>query len=135
MVGEMATCQPVLPVVGGPHQARIRLVAGGRRGRLAPAECAEARLALLDQGPGQGTRSLEAEVEIRRQGQGRFDPLCSARALVVAIAAPLPASGDASVVEDWLAVERQLHLPVDAAHVAKEDVVRLVVGRSAPVGA
>ena len=52
-----------------------------------------------------------------------------ASALVVAVLGVVPGSGGAPVVEDGLALEAELHLPVHAADHAQQDVAGVVVGR------
>jgi len=62
MVGEASAGQPVLPVVRGPDQAAVSVLVAGGRGMLAPGHGDEARVAFLEQRPGGGAGSFEAEV-------------------------------------------------------------------------
>lgn len=127
MVGEASAGQPVLPVVGGPDQPVGIFVAGGR-GMLAPGHGDETRVAFLEQRPGSGAGTLEAEVEVGGQLELDVRARCGGDTFVVALAGVLPARLAAAVVENRLAVEHQLDLAVDAAHHAQEHVVGVVVG-------
>ncbi len=128
MVGERAARQPVLPVMGRPHQASIRVVGGPRNLRPLPRQRAEARLSLLDHGAGQRARPLEADVHVARQHELNVAALALAAALAVAILGVRPRPKAAPVVEHRLAVQGELHLAVHTAHHAQEDVARVVVG-------
>ncbi len=75
VVRELAVVQPVLPVVGRPHQLLVGvLVVRGRR-VLGPGERGEQRLALLHQGAGGGARALEAHPHVG----GELQPEVAAR--------------------------------------------------------
>jgi len=69
VIGELAAGQPVLPVMGGPDLAFVRLgeVHGWWRGP--PTERDVAHIAFLQQGPGSRPAALEAEPQIGGQGQ------------------------------------------------------------------
>ena len=135
MVGELAAVEPVLPVVRRPDEAVVRLLVRARRRVLAPRQRAERgspsfiRCARVARGPSKPRRrsvvSRSSTSIVRRLDDG----------LVVAVAGVVPAAAHAAVVEGRLAVERELHLAVDAAHRAQQDVVGVVVGRRAAVGA
>ena len=132
MVGELAAVEPVLPVVRGPDELPVGLLERARRRVLAPRERAEHLLALLHQVPRRDARALDAEVEVA--GQSQLDVAALDDRLVVGLAAVLPAPARAAVVERRLADHRELHLAVDAADRAQQDVVGVVVGRRAAVG-
>ena len=97
-------------------------------------ERAERRLALLEHVPRGRARALDAEVQVRRHAQLDVDARRLDDGLVVVVAGVLPAAAHAPVVEHRLADQRELHLAVDAAHGAQQDVVGVVVGRRAAVG-
>ncbi len=135
VVGELAAVEPVLPVVRGPDQALVGLLVGPRRRVLAPGQGGEHRLALLHHVPRGGARALDAEVEIRHEPQLQVDVLRLRQELVVVLAAVLPGRALAPVVERGLARQPDLHLAVDAADHAQQDMVGVVVGRRAAVRA
>ena len=93
VVGEPSAGQPVLPVVGGPHQPRVGVVV--RRGRLGPAprECDEADVALLEERAAAGVAALEAEKHVGGQRQVHVAAVGGGHPLVVAGAGVLPARG------------------------------------------
>ncbi len=135
MVREVAARQPVLPVMRGPHQPPVGIVEGARRRRAAPRQGHEAALALLEHGAGDGARSLEADVQVAGQGQLLVGAGARAGALVIARLGVRPRAEGAAVVEHGLAVHDQLDRSIHAAHRAQQDVLGVVVGGRAALGA
>ncbi len=135
MVREVAARQPVLPVMRGPHQPAVGVVEGARRRRAAPGQGHEAALALLEHGAGDGARALEADVEVAGQRQLLLGAGARAGALVIARLGIRPRAEGAAVVEHRLAIHDQLDRSVHAAHRAQQDVLGVVVGGRAALGA
>ncbi len=131
MVGELPAVEPVLPVVRGPREPLVGVLVVARRVVLAPGQRAEDLLALLHHVACGRARALEAEVEVGDQPQ--VEVAVGDAGLVVALLPVAPAAALAPVVEGRLAVERHLHLAVDAANGAQQHVVGVVVGRRAAV--
>ena len=116
-----------------PPELRRRLettdrvvVVVGHREALAPAQRAEARLALLEHVPGADAAALDPRDEIgpqahREAGPGRVDG-------VALLVGELPVRRCAPVVEHGLADELDLHAAVDAADGAHEEVPGVLVG-------
>ena len=75
-----------------------------------------------------GARPLEAHAQVRDQLDRHLILAAARECLVVALPGVLPFRLGLAVVEDRLAVERQLDLTDDAARCAQEDVLRFVVG-------
>ncbi len=101
---------------------------------LGPAQCGERRLPLAQDRAGAGARALEPEVHVGDQPQLEVHALRAGRRLVVAGAGVGPLGGEPPVVEDRFAVEVDLG-PALHAGGPQQDVVGVVVGRRAPVGA
>ena len=135
MVGKAAPGQPVLPVMGGPHQPAVCLLIGVGRLVLRPRQRAEAVLPLLHEGAGARPRPLEADAHVGREPQLQIHGVGSGDALVVAPVAVGPSGRPAAVVHHRLALHDDLDLSVDAAHGPQEHVVGVVVGGRPPVGA
>src|SRR4051794_17074292 len=133
MIRETAPREPVLPVMGRPHEALVCLVEGSRRLAAFPRQGDEARLALLDQGPPDRLLPFEAEVDVARQRELDLGAFRSADPLPIAGVRVLPATRRPAVVEDRLAVERELHLAVHAADGPQQDVLGVVVRRRTPM--
>ena len=120
----------MLPVVGRPDEAPVRIVMRSRCFANAPRQRAVAGLALPDERAGDRSRALEAEVHVagERERHGvRVVSVGATDCLVVAGLGVLPAAQGPAVVEDRLAVERQLHLAVHAANLAQQDVLGVIV--------
>ena len=136
MVRETAPGQPVLPVVRGPQQPLARLLVGERGRVIGPGQGAEVDLAFLHPGPGHGPAALEPEPHVG--GQGQRDPGGPAGRAADALGVPPVAVGPgplvAAVVEDRLALERDLDLAGDAADGAQQHMVGVVVGGRPAVG-
>ena len=77
VVRELAVVEPVLPVVGGPHQPLVGLVVALGRAVLGPRQRREQRVALLHQRPAGGARALDAEVHVG--GERELARRCSRR--------------------------------------------------------
>ena len=105
-----------------------------RRLSLPPGQGAEARLALLDQRAGDGARTLEADVDVARERQRELS-VTAAHAPGGSPTPCTPTGRSSAVVEDGLAVERELHLAVHAAHRPQQDVLGVVIGGSPSLGA
>ena len=130
VVGELAAVEPVLPVVGGPDEPAVGVLERARRRVVGPGQRAEHLLALLHQVPRGDARALDAEVEVAHQVQLEVVVALDGHVVVVA-AGVVPVAAGPAVVERRLAHERELHLAVDAADGAEQDVVGVVVGRRA----
>ena len=127
VIGEAAVGQPVLPVVRGPHQPLVGVFVAVRYA-AAPGQRAETGVACLQQRPGPGARSLQAEAHVRGQLErqvkaGRLDDR-----LGVAAVGMLPSCLLAPVVKHRHTVHRELHVAVHAAHHAQQHVLSVVVG-------
>src|SRR5438067_12931426 len=72
MIRADAAVEPMLPVVGRPHEAAVRLLERLRAAVLAPAECAEDLLVLLHAVTRGCARTLETEVHVGGQTQLDF---------------------------------------------------------------
>ncbi len=134
MVGELPVVEPVLPVVRGPLEPVVGLLEVARRRVLAPRQGAEEPVALLHERPGRCLGALDAEVHVGDQPQLEVAALGGRDELVVARPGVLPRGMAAPVVEHRLAVQDGLHLAVEAAHRAQQDVIGVVVGRHPAVG-
>src|SRR5690606_10608967 len=112
--GEAAARDPLVPVAARLRQLLARLLP--RRGRqvVAPAERAEAHLALAHARLGAGARPLEAEPQVGAQAQLEPLPLGRADAVAVPLAGVLPRAAAAAVVERRLAVELDVDEAVEA---------------------
>ena len=136
VVGEVAVVEPVLPVVGRPDQPVVGLLvvarAPGARTTTARRTAVSPSFISVRRG---GPRALEADVHVGGERAARHRcPRALATRLVVAGRRCTPSRRRPAVVEARLAVERHLHLAVDAAHQAQQHVIGVVVGRRAPVG-
>ena len=128
VVGEAAVGQPVLPVVRGPDQPPVGVLVAFRDAAVTPGQHAEAGVAILQQRPPAGGRSLQAEADVGGQGEGQVQALRLDDGLGVAAFGVPPAGVLAAVVEGRHAVQGELGLAVHAADRAQQHVLGVVVG-------
>ena len=144
---EFAAVDPFPPEVGRPLHALESLLHGGRGRVLGPVLLAgrvprarphhrHVRTLALTQRLGRvRAGALEADPQVGHEPDRDLVLASAGDRLVVAGSAVLPPGVRLSVIEDRLAVERQLDLADDASSRPQEDVLRLVVGRRPAIGA
>src|SRR5687768_16775955 len=115
MIREGAASQPVLPVMRGPDEPTVGILGRAWRRRGVPREGTEARLAFLDEGSRHCPRPLETDVHVAGQDQLHVGLLGAADPLPVSVLGIAPPAEMAAIVEDRLAVERELHLAIHTA--------------------
>ena len=128
MIREVASGQPVLPVVRGPHQTLVGVLEVEGRFVLGPRQGDEAIFALLEQRAGRGAPALEPDPHVGGELKPKIDTCAARDRLVIAAARVLPPRRRTAVVEHRLTIEGDLHLAVDAPHGAQQDVVGVVIG-------
>ena len=135
VVGEVAVGEPLVPVVGGLDQPVVGVLVGLRAGMVGERERHERGVAVAERADRAHARALESDAQVGRQVQLGRPALRGRRRLAVAAAGVLPLRVAAAVVEDRVALQLDLDRAVDAADRAQQDVVGVVVGRRAAVGA
>src|SRR5580704_6508143 len=129
MIGEIAAREPVLPVMRSPDQSPVCLLVILGRIHAAPGQCAEPRVAFVQQGARPRARTFQADPDIGGERQRQVAFLGRDRGLVVTALGVLPAGPDPAIVEHRLAVDDELRGAADTAHGPQQRVLGVVVGR------
>ena len=135
MVRKVPVGQPVLPVVGGPHQPAVRVLVGRGLVMSSPAERAEAHVALFEQGASCDLGPLHAESHVCGETQRTRKAIRPRHRVVITDVAPLPADRPAGVVESRVTVEDDLDLADHAPDGTEQHMVGVVVRRWTSLGA
>ena len=133
VVRERSVLEPLLPEATGAGQPRGRLLVVCRQRMAGPAERDERPLAFAQRRSRPRPRTFEAESQIGHEAQPQVDPLRGGHRLVVPRAGIGPVGGQAAVVERRLALELDLGRALHALDQPQQHVIRVVVGRRAPV--
>ena len=128
VVGEAPAGQPVLPVVRGPHLPPVRVLVGQRRVLASPRQRDEAGVALLEQRADPGPAALEAQAHVGGEQQLVVPALGASPDPGDRPCRCTPSAASPAVVGHRLALDDRLHLALDAADGAQQDVLGLVVG-------
>src|ERR1700722_20865969 len=110
MIGKRAPRKPVLPVVGGPHQALVGILIGVRGLGSAPRQRYIAYVALFEQRARGRTAALETEPHITRQPKLNIYSGRLRESLVIDVICIAPASVSTPVIENGLAFDHCLNL-------------------------